>query len=865
MQQPMQQQDESMTLESRSSRKTVDRSTMGSVVLVLLGGLAVLFGVLGLQLQERDHPQEVGLAGRPSSEVHAPREALAGQQPGEGVGRELAEKVSLALRVLCRCDESPVGGVTVRWRSGGGEVLSRGTTNGEGRFVAQEGEAAETAAPSSSVELFAPGFEPFTGEIPLSLPAEAPFVVRLRPLAQIMVKVTGDGTPLPGEGPKLAVKLSSGASVQGLEVKKIEADLFELKGLRPGCPYNIRASARGYGAETAYDCVATWPEPNQVSIDLQGQHAVAIVLEGNLEESDCALLSVSLVGSNAQRCRASRPEWDPRRRVATAVPGQIDASHAPRILVHGPLGILLAEESANESGGAGQVVELTLERLSVSLIPPSSSPPDSLPPYVFWRNGNQNGIAYHSEGLIQLLATPLTTERLVDLAWGHTLASDVPLPRGGSILFQEKKEGELRVIDLSPEHHGHLKLVRAHDGSTWPLSDSRVAGVAAATVPAGYYTLDHDGDSIGESVSIRAATVTVVSLRELGQEATLEVRMPALDATEEPQGQWEVRVFRDRGETLSKDRTEKFSVLHREGRLRGLAPGTALVKVRSPSLGEAVTPVLLKPDKATIITPTEWFRERTVTIQFFDGAGLVRPGLAAAIWLLPKDKSSEVSGKTDASGRLEANLRGAGRLVIATEGGVWIRDLTATETFLEVHEAPTHEGTASLVFSGWWAGRVDQLIALSDGEGPTVMRGKRTAKPGHFLIPAGRTTRAVIVLLTDGTTPIIGVNAPFDRVDLTEEPPLTRLSFDHSEGALSPHSTAPRLLEIAGISVDGTMLAGMLGPSMGLAQGLRIHHSVPLLMRVDGSAAHGGTMWETDEVKLVPGMDAPTLVFRRRQ
>ncbi len=832
-----------------------------NLALAVMGSLAILLALLLKAPQPADDELGIDLGELEAAKVHSPDDPPQGNSMAVAHDVRVAVQNSLHIRTVCSTDSKPLGEVTLRWQANDAKAWFTGLSDANGLLeVPREVSAPPLSGPIRAKAL-APGFETWEGELPSFAPSDSPFVIDMQPLGSILVRVTAEGAAIRGRGPRASALAQTAPEVSRVTGQR-RGDLdVEILGLRPGRLHDVRVFASDFRSETVGDVVAGWPEPTLIEVDLVPQGALAITLTGNLTPELCSLLRVSILGEKGQRGGASRASWDSGRAVGVAIPQYFGLDGELRIFVHGPLGVLLASKVWSLSGGEAPVVNLELSVAEVSLICELHAHETSSGDYLRWKSGGEEGMLSPEAGSIELLTSESSPTSTVDLQWAHCVAMDVQLPRQDPIVFSQGVEGELRIIDVPADAALHLSLAHRTDGTAWPLVGGEGSTELFATPPAGAYDLNLRGDVLGAPVIIRAGEVTVVSLTEMQEWATLVVRLPSGEEDASRGSDWQVQVMREDTSRLDLIQALAFPSTALEGRIAGLAPGPIIVKVKVPGLGEADCDVFLEPNVETTLVPAPWNQKRKLTLQFWDAAGAPLAGLRTKSWLAPRGRSPALSGKTRRNGQVTAALVGGGLFIVTSEKGIWLEQLDPEQELVELHLAPDAEGELRVVCSGWWAGRVQNVFGLTRGSGPAVSLGRASRAGNEFTLDGRLSTVALVATMMDDTVAILAVDPSLPTLELIEAPLATELELVVAQGQPRPQSVVPSLLEIAGVSVKGTILAEMLGDPIPCGQTISMMHSVPLMVTADGLAGTGGVRWRAEPVLVLPGASKATLTL----
>jgi len=748
--------------------------------------------------------------------------------------------------------------VTVRWVDPHTGHLQTCQTDNEGEISVHVGAVRSEGGDETTIEIFAPGYENWSGTLSLAFRPEAePETIRLHPCGSIEVRLSRD----PARGPVELVAQAISVDGYMYDGLRTTPDVVSITGLRPGAYFDVHAGARGFRPTTFRDVQAGWPEPTTVEVDLAQRVGFEVLLGGDVEPDDCESLSVSLVGPGGLRGRASRAIWDPIRGLAIARPEILGTSRDLTLDVRGPFGVELVRRPWKADGSSPAFVELSLERASVPLIVRDGHPAPG-GDWIEWKGRDRRGRVRATGGVVDLAWTAATPVSRVDLVWGELLAAGVELPRSVPIELARRNEGEVRILDVPPKQRHAVALVGRLDGEPRVLTGESESTELRALVPAGAYQLLLEGGRVGPPLVVHASDVTVVSLRALRQTSTLVVELPTEDAGSESERV--VQVLHQRGDTLTPIRSTAAAPTLGEVRLEGLPPGAVVVQVRSEDLGDSTTDVILRSGTETRVVPTGWNVPREVTVRVLTASGAPHEGLRVKLWLAPSGASRVVRARTDAAGEARIRLSGEGCLVVSTEEGVWNEELGPTQTFVEVRPAGEDGGELRLELAGWWRGRVRLVGVLTPGSGPLYQMARRISDD-EFLVPRRDAVVALTIQTRDGEMIFVQEDFGRERLRLTEEAPMTRLRVGVAAGQDEPHFIEPRVLDLAGVPVGDAMLTSALGRVVPFGKEITFRNTAPLTLVVDGIAAHGGTCWRTEPLRLSPGLFNSTLTLRETQ
>jgi len=773
----------------------------------------------------------------------------------------------LFLRVVCESDSRPVGRVSVQWVDPRTGTACTSHTDDEGKIDVHLDGLSHEAAAATPVEAHAPGYETWSGSLPFSFETdEDPTEIRLKPRGEIVVRLS---EPLDVENVELeatATALGPGpartvlGSPSGIGSTRIV-------GLRPGSYFDVNVNARGHSAASIRDVEAGWPEPTVLDVHLSGRQAFEVRLTGNLTPEDCEALSVALVDASGLRGRPARPDWDPIRKLAFATPEAPGSANDRRIEVRGPFGVRLADQAWSSDDGQTPLVTLDLRRCTVALVAPDASPGQPAP-WIEWKGvDGRGGLPVQPSALVDLAWTDSTPQKIVDLRWGDLVAPEVSVPRHEPIEFTPRMEGEIRLLGVPAPEADSLTLVRESDSQRSSLGGERDSTDLHASVPAGAYQVLLQSEKIGPPLVVQPGAVTAVSWIALRQTATLIVELPPGDAEQAAAAERVapdrlIQVLVQKGDTLTPIRSTTVSASRAAAEIHGLPPGCVVVQVKAPGLGLSSSAVTLHPGGETRLVPGSWSAERRVTVRVANANGAPRAGLRVKVWLAPIGTSPVVRTLTDANGEMTIDVCGGGTLVVSTEEGVWNAALGPDQSSVEVRHVDAGEDELKVAFSGWWLDRVRTVGSLTPGAGPLFQLARRGASDNEFFVPRPRAAVALTIVTVEGEMILLQDDFTNGRLLLEEEPASTRLHVESGEGQPAPQFLEARVIEVAGVPVGDCMLTAALGGAVQFGREITFRNAAPLTLVVDGIAAHGGTCWRTDALRLSAGALETTLTLR---
>jgi len=211
---------------------------------------------------------------------------------------------------------------------------------------------------------------------------------------------------------------------------------------------------------------------------------------------------------------------------------------------------------------------------------------------------------------------------------------------------------------------------------------------------------------------------------------------------------------------------------------------------------------------------------------------------------------------------MSLELSGEGVLVISTEEGVWNETLGPEQTLVEARHASDRSDELHVELAGWWRGRVRIVGALTPGSGPLFQMARRGSSDDELYVPRRGAIVALTILTVDGEMILLQDDFTGGHLRLSEEPASTRLHVESGADQDDPQFLKLCVTEVAGISVNDSMLTSALGDVVQFGNEITFRNAATIALTVEGIAAHGGTCWRTDPLRLTAGSFETTLTLR---
>ena len=823
-----------------------------SILLALLGVLCLLLAVL---LGKNEPESQSGL--RDSTPLPGAHSTGAEGSTAFSASRAAAGPDRLRLRMISATTGEALSGIRIRLVAVEEHLQEEGLSDLDGNFVAGLEFSSFSAPGGVQAKAQAPGFLTWEGECS---PSPSVNVVELQPVGAIELHAFVNGSPMESERLQISVRREHGRGAVSVEKIVVGPGRARLEGLRAGRLYRLTIDPEGMGLQVLESTVAGWPEPTVVEVHLKPWIALAVELHGNLSEEDCRRMIVGIVGPHGEWGRSAIPEWDAGRGLAVAYPEFFGLESPPHIQVRGPLGLTLLDEYLDWPEGQGPAVLLQLERGLVPVEWPDGLEPTPSTRQIIYRGTGSQGMIELEGRSLSVLWTTATRERKINLAWASRVAEGVLFPRIEPVIFREPQAGRVRLIQATGVDSSRLSVVRALDGRSWAFEPEGSPGEFLADVPRGDYSVRVDGEVRGSAFVVRSQKTTVVSLRDLLNSASLGISLsPAL--TMDPSAEWQVEVFQRTSYRFQLLRVANFSALVSEGHLEGLKPGWVHVKVTLQGLGVSLTDAFLLDGQEVVVRPDTWVKSRKMAIRVSDASGAAVAGMDLKAWFLPRGTSTVWSGRTGPDGELTMEVLGASEFLVVSDWGMWVNELAADQTRLELSLAGGPRGGLQIECSGWWDDRVQWIYALCGGRGTLASFAQARSEPGSFVLKDSAETVALVVKSIDGSVAIVGVQPGESSVKLKAEPLHSDVVVTANGPGPPPVFFLPRLVEIGGIDVRGTMFESILGYRSPWGTPISIAHTVPVRLRVLGVAAHGGVVWNSGVIMVEPGSESSIQLY----
>lgn len=750
-------------------------------------------------------------------------------------------RANRAVTVVAAMDGRPIADALVLGGPAGQQVWQLTDTGGIAPLLG-------SLSSSDELTISAPGFESWTG----SLPHVEPPVVALNGRAGFVLRASTGAFPAGASAVARPVR-DHGALAEAAAAGVLRGDgTVAIEGLSPRGLYQLEVDARGHSVFLPGPVPAGWPQPTAIEVGLTATECRGIEVVG-VDAAACAHLEVALV-IGGRSPAAARLQWDAERRTGVATPSS-NGGDRGELVVRGPLGVPLRRQPWARNDGASHRVQLELQHRTVALVVASGAGAPAAD-CIGWTTGDASGfLGAPASSQLELFWSADTGRHEVDLAWGKLVAPAVRVPREEPIVFLPGADGELRVIDASA---GRVEAI-AEDGGARCSLGTATGATLATRLPAGRYVLNVDDEPVGPEVQVHAGQVTVVSLAQMRERAGLVIVLPEVTAAAGAEGIASVAMATHAERSL---RSVAFALRDRRIAVADLPPGEVLVQVQAKGTGYGRGRGVLVAGQSATVVIDEWCRERTLTVEIRDAAGAPRAGVELELNLDPAGQAPIARGVTDGAGQYRWPLAGHGTLTVGTRHGMWVVAIDPEQQSLTLVEERDAARSLRVTCSGWWAGKVRGVGALIARRGVEFVPG---ALVGDSYVMPTADKRVVVVRLADKGMVFVAVPAGATELVLSEPMAANNVLVQCPEAAPGelPTVLEPRLLEVDGMPVAGTVLATALRRSVLYGQPIVVAHGAPLRIAVDGVGSHGGIVWRSEAIDVVPGPGSRTATLQR--
>lgn len=807
---------------------------------LLMGACVVLcsFGWMLSRVSETSPSTSNREAGGRSAGLASPQ--------GSSTARSGGSSPSVLVRVCSSLERRPIVGAIVR-------ACSPVAPDGDPiAFVTNcTGEAMVETNGSADYLVEAPGYLSWKGALSSAEPAST---VMLQGGAAITVR--SEVGILPLATTVLAVPLVGGRACAVASGRSHGNGGMIIDGLRPNGLYCVTISAPGIHFSEVGPVIAGWPMPTEVTVAWSTAPGHEVEIRG-IQEIDCELLRVSSRGSTGET-PGSRVRWDAKRAAGVGHLQRVDGAgqREMEIIIRGPLGVLLAEQPCQEPREGAMAMHLTLDRYTIELqVPFGSDVPQE--GAVVWRTDEESGAeSIGASHRLTMLRGRIQKASFVDLQWGHLFVSRLQLPSRGPVTLARSEMGDIRVLDAGTEV---LSLASLRSGASFELSGAAGLGLRYARVAEGAYRLMRGSAPIGPPVHVYANDTTVVSMSAIHNRCGLDVWFGASGFA--PDEEATVALFQTaQARRFLKQTSARCS--QGSARVTGLPEGEVRVHVSVASKGLAVGHAVLALDQTTRIDLGEWMPRRRLTVAIRDDNGMPCDGLELDMTMHPEGLMPRQRLVANEAGFAQVDFAGGGRLTVGTPRGMWVADVSATQTEVLLSTAGDNGPNVVVACRGWWENKVKAVGALIRGGNLRFIPGKRT--PGGYRLQTGA-CYVIVVALLDGSVVFASPPRTGSTIVLEDAPATTIVECVAATGEAAG-AVIPMLTEVDEVPLDGTVFASSLVERAPTPWRFRIHHSAKLTIVVDGVARHGGVVTRSKPTRLEPsGVDARVVLLPMRQ
>lgn len=643
---------------------------------------------------------------------------------------------------------------------------------------------------------------------------------------------------------------------------------FEFTGLPPNMSFRLLAWGLGFGAAQVTPLTAS-PSPEPTIVTLRRHHGVLLRLPDVTDPPLCGHLRI--IASFGGVAGVPMPvRWSDQLHCAVAtLPWEKDQGHIWIRLV-GDLGETIGSADWAQDYEGSLELRTDIQSYTLSLTFPQGAFADSpMPEFISWKSSQDMGTTeLPSDRRLTVLYSAKQGTYTVDLFVADLVAHAVRLPGDTDAVFVAREPGTLVVIDC-PEQERELRIWRVIGPSDVDAPVTvRIDGQHCETsLPPGRYRVGLGGVPCEDIIRIESGGVVTVSLREMTQYGSLEVR-PMAQGQRSYVTPAEIRILgilADRAQT----KTIGQCLIGGTTVFSNLRSGTYEVVARHREIGEARARVSLRVMQKSSVTLSEWTAPCLQKFIVVDLNGTPCVGRTLCIERLPSGSGENVQVSTDSDGRCSCILTGTGKFIVRLTTAAVVRRIIPETT--EISLVLPEGRTTDVLCNGWWSDRVQKVRLIdTSADGVYYCIADRVAD-NRFRLPIPKSPGASLVVTIPGQPNVFltgGLRERAGAIELSDPPPKCTLQVRVADTPPSPSSQDIARLwldvrAVGGHDISDVMVASSLvGVDPSLDRDLELQGYGGLRLRALGSGLDGLVRWESNEVDLLAGESSVTITLR---